>query len=1179
MRLVADLHIHSRYSLATSPKLTPPSLERWARIKGIDLLGTGDCTHPAWLPELRAALEPAEDGLFRLKDGIRRDFDRGEALADGLPEPGARDVRFVLMGEISTIYSRDGRTRKVHHLVLLPGFEAAAAFQSRLERVGNIASDGRPILGLDSRELFSLLLDADERSILVPAHIWTPWFSALGSRSGFDSIEECYGDLASRIPAIETGLSSNPPMNWAVSALDRFSIISNSDAHSPEKLGREASLLEAEPSFAGLAAALAARGEPGRGLLGTIEFFPQEGKYHWDGHRACGVVLSPEESAQRGGLCPVCGRPLTPGVLRRVAELADRPVDEAAPCPEADGASNTASAPAAGASNRKPYRSLIPLKEVLSELLDSGEGSKKVAAAYGSLIAKAGSEFALLLDLPVGEIGKLSVPGVSGELLALAVERMRAGRVSITPGYDGEYGVIRAFGPGERPGPGAGAALFAAEEARDDAEPAPISPAAPKRASVRSANRRVSRNHAEAPVGGAPAAPAAPADGRRAALRSGGSDGPVPSAFRLDPAQEKAVAHGQGPALVLAGPGTGKTAVLALRIERLVGAGLDPSSVLALTFTNRAAGELRERIGRSLGEARAGAVVAGTFHAFCNGLLREHAAEAGLPGGFSLLDEEGRRGILEAVAGSRARARRLGPYIEARKRFLLLPGEPAPRLGPAAPAGLAETAAAIGLPRTDPALEEAYADYREALKESAVLDFDDLVAGAVRLLCARPGLLDSCRGRHRAVFVDEYQDVNFAQYALVRLLAPRGSDLFAIGDPNQSIYGFRGSDPLFISRFAIDWPEARVYRLERSFRCAAPIIEAAGRLVDARLLSSGQALALATTSYPTGRSEAEGVAREIDRLIAGTRFFARDSGVVEGDGDPELRSLGECAILVRTASLMPDIGKALFDHGLPYEVAGERPWWEEEPARSALALLRAAASPGGARSVEPEGALVPEATAGEAAIDGLRDRLPGLAPAGAVKAAFAGLAVPATAAGAAAAAEAMDRLAARAASFATTAAFLDALALASPQDGLEARTEKVSLLTIHAAKGLEFDHVFVAGLEDGILPFTVFGVGAAAAAVDGATGDSDDAGDAPASAMDGIGQEGLGARIEEERRLLYVAMKRARLGLHLSWARSRSFRGREVSFPPSRFLAELADLVPELSAALPRPRDAQLGLF
>jgi len=306
--------------------------------------------------------------------------------------------------------------------VLLPDFEAAARFQTRLARIGNITSDGRPILGIDSRDLFAMLLDADERSILVPAHIWTPWFSALGANSGFDSIDACYGDLSPRIGAIETGLSSNPPMNWAVSSLDRFAIISNSDAHSPENLAREATIFDIEDSFAGLAEALSAQrpafvcasrknvpadkenaaGEDRTAgyssqirpnVAGTIEFFPQEGKYHYDGHRACGVVLSPQESAQCHGRCPVCGKPLTPGVMRRVVELADRPVDETAPCPsDWQG------------TNRRPYWSLIPLPELLAELLETGSSSKKVTTAYYALIEKAGSELGLLLDASEQEI-------------------------------------------------------------------------------------------------------------------------------------------------------------------------------------------------------------------------------------------------------------------------------------------------------------------------------------------------------------------------------------------------------------------------------------------------------------------------------------------------------------------------------------------------------------------------------------------------------------------------------------------------------------------------------------------------------------------------------------------------------------------------------------------------------
>ncbi|MDR1411094.1 MAG: endonuclease Q family protein, partial [Spirochaetaceae bacterium] len=290
MKITADLHVHSRFSRAASKNISPSSLDYWARVKGIDLVGTGDCTHPVWLEELRGQLDEAEDGFFILKKGIR--------AASGAA-PGSNTVpRFVLTGEICTIYKKAGRTRKVHHLVILPGFRAAAAFQAGLGRAGNIRSDGRPVLGIDSRELLSLLLEADERSLLIPAHIWTPWFSVLGAKSGFDSIDECYGDLAAFIPAVETGLSSNPPMNWAVPSLNCFSIISNSDAHSPEKLGREATVFRMDLSYPSLAAALKgdAFGGDSAGILRTLEFFPQEGKYYYDGHRKCGAGIGPREA-------------------------------------------------------------------------------------------------------------------------------------------------------------------------------------------------------------------------------------------------------------------------------------------------------------------------------------------------------------------------------------------------------------------------------------------------------------------------------------------------------------------------------------------------------------------------------------------------------------------------------------------------------------------------------------------------------------------------------------------------------------------------------------------------------------------------------------------------------------------------------------------------------------------
>jgi superfamily I DNA/RNA helicase len=621
----------------------------------------------------------------------------------------------------------------------------------------------------------------------------------------------------------------------------------------------------------------------------------------------------------------------------------------------------------------------------------------------------------------------------------------------------------------------------------------------------------------------------------------------------------------------VAGPGTGKTAVLAARIAHLVERGLDPFSILALTFTNKAAGELRSRIAASIGRDQVSAITASTFHSFCLSILREHGSQAGLPADFRVLDEDERATFLGLAAAGASRPaarglRRLGEYIETRKRFLLLPGDRELRLGPFAPAGLAALAAEFGLLPPEEEAEDVYAKYREALHQARALDFDDLVAVTARLLSTRGPAHDSFVVRYRALFVDEYQDINFAQYALMRILAP--AELCVIGDPNQAIYGFRGSDRRFMDRFLVDYPDAAVYHLTKSFRCAPAIIGAAGRLVDAELEGSGGSVALSRAEYPTDKSEAEGIAREIDRLIGGTRFFALDSGMVsdrpresaagsEESDIPQLSSLGECAVLVRASALAPPLVKALLDHGIPYLLIGEKPWWEEEPALSVLKILRAGAEPG-----PPSGVgSWPPAKAIRAAVEAL-------VGAGGSRDGAAGSRTESRAA----TAEAVERLAALAADFPDLRSFLDALVLGAPQDGLgrgpEVDTERVSVMTIHAAKGLEFDHVFVAGLEDGILPFTLF--------------DGQEKNDGETADDDGAKARGLETkddRIEEERRLLYVAMTRARVGLHLSWARSRLFRGRHLAFPPSRFLSHIEDLVPMVEAAPRRPIDKQLGLF
>lgn len=427
MTFYADLHVHSKYSRATSRDLDLENLARWAARKGIAVVGTGDCVHPGWLTEIREKLVPDGSGLFRLRTEVEAEIERT------LPAACRKPVRFMLSTEISTIYKKGGKTRKIHHLIYAPDLASADRLAMRLARIGNIASDGRPILGLDSRDLLEVTLGSGPGCYLVPAHIWTPWFGALGSRSGFDSIEECYGDLASNVFAVETGLSSDPVMNWRVSFLDRFRLVSNSDAHSPGKLGREATRFSCAPDYFAIRRAL----ETGEGYEGTVEFFPEEGKYHMDGHRACGVRLAPKETMALGGRCPVCGKAVTVGVAHRVETLADRNEAEALPPPTAGEAT-----------------SFVPLPEILSELLGNPVASKVVAAVYSHATATLGPELSVLGELPVEDIKQVA------PLLAEAVARLRAESVVRQPGYDGEYGVIRLFAEGELDRLRRGAMLF-----------------------------------------------------------------------------------------------------------------------------------------------------------------------------------------------------------------------------------------------------------------------------------------------------------------------------------------------------------------------------------------------------------------------------------------------------------------------------------------------------------------------------------------------------------------------------------------------------------------------------------------------------------------------------------------------------------------------------------------------
>lgn len=405
MEFVADLHLHSKYSRATSPRMDLENLAKWAKIKGIKVLGTGDFTHPLWFRNLKEKLEPVEEGLFKLKGSQNQTY-------------------FLLTSEISCIYSKKGRVRKIHILIFAPNFKAVEKINTHLGWIGNLKADGRPILGLDAKELTKIVLNLCEDCLVGAAHIWTPWFSLFGSRSGFDSIEECFEDYSKYVFVLETGISSDPGMNWRLSALDKITLISNSDAHSPENIGREANVFDTELNYFSIIEAIKLK-DPEK-FLYTIEFYPQEGKYHYDGHRNCGISLSPRETKKYNGICPVCGRPLTIGVLNRVEELADR---EEGFVPK----------------NAIPYKNLILLREIIAEALGVKSATQQVQKEYKNLIENFDSEFNVLLKTSRGDLEKITFPEIAEGIL-----RAREGKLFIEPGYDGVYGKIRIFSKGEQ---------------------------------------------------------------------------------------------------------------------------------------------------------------------------------------------------------------------------------------------------------------------------------------------------------------------------------------------------------------------------------------------------------------------------------------------------------------------------------------------------------------------------------------------------------------------------------------------------------------------------------------------------------------------------------------------------------------------------------------------------------
>lgn len=1042
MFYIADLHLHSHYSRATSRDLDLESLYRWARIKGIHIVGTGDFTHPLWFRELKEKLEPDGTGFFRLKNPPKEDI------------PGFRcqdiDVRFCLMSEISSIYKQEERVRKNHNCIYAPDFETVARINAKLAQIGNLESDGRPILGLPSRDLLEIVLETSGDSHLIPAHIWTPWFSMLGSKSGYNSVEECFRDLAGHIFALETGLSSDPQMNWRLSMLDKYTLVSNSDAHSPQKLGREVNLFDTERSYYAMFNALKSR----QGFSGTYEFFPEEGKYHMDGHRKCNVCFEPEESIKHKNICPECGQPLTIGVLHRVAELSDRKQSKK---PE----------------DAADFHYIIPLPEIIAEIQNVSSSCKAVEQSYQKIISCFGNEFTLLKQAPVEDIEKKA-----GFALAEAVKRMRASQVYPQGGYDGEFGVIKIFKKGELAQLTGQMSFFGM-----DASSVTV--------------RRKSRDRAETET----VKGALPVDTE---IKK-----PVDVSDALN-GEQSAACEAEGAVLVTAGPGTGKTKTLISWIVHcILKRNASPQEVLAVTFTNKAADEMKERLAGTLGERSKG-ITAGTFHSICFSILQERYKALD-----KVYNDESRGVILSMLFPDKEEKEIKRLSAELKDYF-----ESGQAESPAVPAETERIAAA----------------YRNFTLQNGGIDLADIIGSVVRMWKAEPQWLQACRERYNYIAVDELQDINPLQYEFLKLLAT-GKNLFAIGDPDQSIYCFRGADIGLFFSFSKDF-NARKIALKYNYRSLGFIVEAAQNVIlnnslreDIQLVPNKKcngkiSLFTAEDEY----KEAGFITSEIERLVGG--FNNLSGGNTFQDSN---YGFSDIAVLFRTRA----VGKALLacfrQAGIPVRFGDASSFLSDYPFHLIPDAIKLYLNPGDMIALDslltcgfkmdkqqkrqflfshPEDKRFTALFGGQDfAKEGAEDTvkfifekfIPGdsLDDAGLLKK------------------EAITDIAKEYG--ADIEQFLQKLLLDSYTDVARLKSDAVSLLTFHASKGLEFPVLFIAGAEEGITPLL--------------RKDTD---------------------IEEERRLFYVALTRAKENLLITQALQRTAYKETENKTLSRFVKEIS---------------------
>ena len=920
---IADLHIHSKYARATSKECVPEFLDLWAGKKGIDLLGTGDLTHPVWREELREKLEPMGNGLYTLK----KEYKMESPIKD-------HNTRFILTGEISSIYKKNAKVRKIHNVVIFPSLEAADKFSSKLEGLGaNIHSDGRPILGIDSRDLLEMALDADERMIFIPAHIWTPHFSLFGAYSGFDSIEECFEDLTPHIHALETGLSSDPPMNRMISALDKYLLVSNSDAHSPANLAREANIFNCNLNYDDIYEALSSK-ESDK-FYGTLEFYPEEGKYHYDGHRKCGLSLTPSETVKNNGICPVCGGRITVGVLHRVEELADRDEDYKAV-------------------DDKPFERIVPLPEVIASSMGMSSGSVKVKRKYEELLTEMGSELHIIREAPIELIEEKA-----GALVAQGIKNLREGKVDAIAGYDGEYGKISVLSSADRDKIEGQLKLFEFDENTDKKT---------KKEKIKKIKKQ-EEEHTEIIT--------------ENEKNMGLNDRQLEAAK----AQDRAIA-------VIAGPGTGKTKTLICRIAFLINEyGVDPSDITAVTFTNKAARELRERLEVMFkGKRSVKSIKVGTFHSIC----LKHLKNAEIASEAETLETA--ESVIKSL-GLKMTPSSLVNAVSLRKN------------------GIDKNMLA----------DEIYDAYVSEMDKKGVMDFDDILIKVLEKDIETPYLL-----------VDEVQDINEMQYRLIKKWSEKAKSIFVIGDPDQSIYGFRGADSRCFERFEDDFAPVRVIRLTENYRSTPEIIDCSSDIMGGETKLSpnrknGEKIRIVTAE--TAFAEGVFIAKEINRIAGGIDMVYTD-GELSGRRETQIKPFSEIAVLYRTNHQAEIIEECLKKEGIPYKVSGKDRYLRDTDVVKATAFLKTL----------PKNKKPSIAVAEYIAENGLQDS------------------------------KEMAKLYSTAVMYKNMGDFINDIVLGREGDvvrsgGKEAVNNCVSLMTFHAAKGLEFPVVFLAGINNGTVPY------------------------------------------------------------------------------------------------------------